>query len=337
VRVERLSHGNEEWDSFVAAHPEAELGHASEWARILEEAYGLDVVHLVARDESRGISGVLPLARFRGPAGRLDLISLPFLDAAGILAANPRTEAVLFNAALAMGRTIELRQRRPLPGLPITSPRRVDLSLSLGVDASELWRRLPGKTRNQVRKASRQAFALDDGCDDRVAEFYSVHRIHMRELGSPVHAEAFFRATLHHFGSRARLLVVRDRDRPVAALIAIQHGRAVTVPWASSLGEARPRCPNHLLYWEALRWAIDLGVGEFHFGRSAPGSGTHRFKRGWGAVEQPLFWTRARGRFLDGRSASDVRPLRYFARLWRRLPPAICDRWGPTVRRRISS
>jgi FemAB-related protein (PEP-CTERM system-associated) len=336
-RVERLTHANEEWDAFVAAHPEATLGHASEWGRILKEAYGLDVVQLVARDGSDGISGVLPLARFRGPAGRVELISLPFLDTAGILAADARAEAALFHAALAMGKAVELRQRRPLPGLPVASPHRVDLVLPLGVDANELWHRLPGKTRNQIRKASKQGLAWDDGSDDPVADFYPVHRSNMRELGSPVHAEAFFRATLHHLGSKARLLVARDRGRPVAALIAIHQGGAVTVPWASSLTEARPHCPNHLLYWEALCWAIDRGAEEFHFGRSAPGSGSHRFKRGWGAVEQPLFWTRARGRFADGRSVSDVRPLRYFARLWRRLPQAICDRWGPTVRRRISS
>ena len=59
---------------------------------------------------------------------------------------------------------------------------------------------------------------------------------------------------------REAVATCHESLRNDCALVAIHHGRAVTVPWASSLGDARPLCPNHLLYWEALRWAIDREV-----------------------------------------------------------------------------
>jgi len=113
----------------------------------------------------------------------------------------------------------------------------------------------------------------------------------------------------------------------------------VTVPWASSLRAERSRCANQLVYWEALRWAEESGAAELDFGRSPEGSGTHRFKRGWGALERPLYWTRIErdGAVSHAASSGDSTLLQTLGRVWRRLPPTMCDRWGPALRRRIAS
>jgi hypothetical protein len=111
------------------------------------------------------------------------------------------------------------------------------------------------------------------------------------------------------------------------------------VPWASTLRSARSRCPNNLIYWEAIRWAVERGAAEFDFGRSPLGSGTHRFKLGWGAEERPLAWTRVdpTGATLAIAAPSESPALRRLARLWTRLPLPVTARIGPRIRRRLSN
>jgi hypothetical protein len=161
----------------------------------------------------------------------------------------------------------------------------------------------------------------------------------MRELGSPVHALRFFRAAARHFGPRLRVCLALDGGRAVGGLVAIRNGARVGVPWASTLSAENARCPNNLLYWEALRFAVASRAGCFDFGRSAPGSGTHRFKRGWGARERPLAWRRldASGRPVTLRPPDASPLLRGLSRVWRRLPPPVCDRLGPLLRPHIAS
>ncbi|RIL01397.1 MAG: FemAB-like protein [Proteobacteria bacterium] len=327
------------WDAYVERRPDACLGHASMWRHVFANAYGIDSVRLEARDGDGHLRGVLPLAPVRTLVGARSYVSLPFLDAAGVLCDDAEAESALLDAARALGAPVELRQAAPLATLPISVATRVELWLALGGGEEARWRALPGKVRNQTRKAWKEKLVVGDPSPRDVADFCRVHRTAMRELGSPPHAEAFFRAVLSAFGARARCFVVRDGARAVGGLVAIEYAGVVTVPWASTLASERSRCPNHALYWEALRWAESRGAHAFSFGRSPWNSGTHRFKKGWGATERPLHWIRidARGAATAAQSAGDSRPLQLLSRLWKQLPPTLCDRVGPLLRPRISS
>lgn len=328
------------WDVFVEAHPDGHLGHASAWARVLSIAYGLEPVFLEARSAAGEVRGVLPLVRFRSLTGAERLISLPFLDCAGVLADDGPTEAALVEAALGYGLPVELRQRQPLRRVSVEASSRVDCFLHLaGAGEDALWRSLPGKVRNQTRKATKEGCVMDSSAVEPVRIFQRIHRVHMRELGSPTHAEAFHGEVIRQFGTRAQVLVASRNAVPAGALVAIHFAGALTVPWASTLEEHRSSCVNNLLYWEALRRAEALGTREFDFGRSPRDSGTHRFKRGWGAAERPLYWFQldTSGRVQATQSESDSRALRSLTRLWRRLPARVCDRCGPLLRKRIAS
>jgi predicted N-acyltransferase len=157
----------------------------------------------------------------------------------------------------------------------------------------------------------------------------------MRDLGSPVHSKRFFAAMAEHFGGRLRFIVASLGGQPVGALVAIHHGRSVSVPWASTLRAERRRCPNNLIYWEALRWAIQRGAAEFDFGRSEPQGGTHRFKRGWGAEERPLAWQRLApdGTPLVLRRTGERPLFQRLSKVWTRLPVGVSAQLGPALRR----
>ncbi len=346
VHVERVQEPGPEWDRFVEAMPGAALGHAAAWAAILREAYALTAHYLAVRDAAGALAGVLPLVCFRSWRGRRELVSLPFLDTGGILANSRDAESALLEGALSLARelraqAIELRQPKPLSaGSTPSFLNRLDLVLPLATDEQAQWKALGPKVRNQTRKAEREGLRIAEGRPDELAkEFYEPFRVNMRDLGSPAHAKRFFRAAAQGFGERLRFIVTRLGERPVGGLVAIRYAGGVTVPWAATLRTERHRCPNNLIYWEALRWAVGEGAGEFDFGRSRPGSGTHRFKLGWGALERPLAWTRVdpQGRTLDAGGVDDIAILKKLSVIWSHLPAPVTDLLGPRVRRFLSN
>lgn len=344
MRVERVAEPGAEWDAFVEATPGATLAHAAGWARVVREAYGLASVYLAARDSGGGLTGVLPLVRFRTLSGRRELVSMPYLDTGGILARCPEAERALLEAALgemreARASALELRQSTPLTEGPDAPPgTRVDLVLPLPSDEEALWKGLSAKVRNQTRKASKEGLALDDAAGTApVDRFYEPFCVNMRDLGSPVHARGFYAAIARAFGDRVRFVVVCDAARSIGGLVALRYAGLVTVPWASTLRAERARCPNNLIYWEALRWAVAGGARAFDFGRSPPGSGTHRFKLGWGAEERPLPWLRldATGAVIAPGAAGGG-ALKKLGDVWSRLPVPLTRVLGPRLRARLS-
>jgi FemAB-related protein (PEP-CTERM system-associated) len=348
MRLEQLGEPGEDWDAFVMSVGGGHLGHASAWASVLHRAYGLEPNYLTCRADDGALLGILPLTAFRTLTGRREFISIPFHDVAGVLSSSESVGRRLVEEALAVARAqrgaaLELRQARPLAGLPEAAAAgpasRVNLVLPLPADEATLWKGLGPKVRNQVRKAEKEGLTLATwDPPDLLEGFYRCFAENMRDLGSPVHARSFFVEMARSFGDRLRCIVTVDGARPVGGLVAIHYAGRVTVTWASTLRAERTRCPNNQIYWEALRWAVSLGATHFDFGRSPVGGGTHRFKLAWGAEEQALAWLRLS-------PTGDVLPppagaspaLERLSALWRRLPVRWSARLGPAVRRRLAN
>lgn len=346
MQIERLDSPGLEWDAF-AESAGGHLGHAAAWAEVLRSAYGLEPRHLACRSDGGSLLGVLPLTSFRTLRGRRELISIPFHDVAGVLSDSEPARARLLEAALALARTsgsaaLELRQAAPLaarPRAPAAAPAaRINLELGLPGDEDALWKQLGAKVRNQVRKAGKEGLALAAwDPPDLLEGFYRCFAENMRDLGTPVHARSFFLEMARRFGDRLRCFVAADGARPVGGLVAIHFAGRVTVTWASTLRSERSRCPNHLIYWEAMRWAVSLRARRFDFGRSPVGGGTHRFKLSWGAEERPLAWLRLTPAGDELPLAAAGRAQARLASLWRRLPLGWSVRLGPALRRRLAN
>ncbi len=348
------------WNAFAAAQRGVQLGHAAQWIEVFERAYGVEVVPLVALGEAGEIRGVLPLARFRGLTGRQEWISLPYLDAAGILAVDGEAAQALHEAALELARStgaaaLELRTLDVAPRCdetdvaadPVTegeavasAPHRVDLRLTLEADEEAQWSAVRAKVRNQTRKATREGLEIGEARGlDAVDAFYEPFCQNMRDLGSPVHGRSLFEELLRAFGDQAQLITCHGGGPSIGGLVAIEFAGTVSVPWASTLRSERKKCPNNLIYWEALRWAVERGASTFDFGRSPVGEGTWRFKKGWGAEEVPLIWSRygPDGGALPLEAVGDDPKMRRLSDLWGRLPVGLTRVVGPPIRRRLSA
>lgn len=331
----------EAWDAAVAGQAASTPYHDWAWLEAVRRAYGFAVLPLLALRDGQGV-GVLPLVRLRPPGGRGWLVSLPYCDCGGPLADEPEARQELLGRALDLARAsgaagLEVRQF----GGETAGAAKVLMRLALPEGAGRLMESFPSKLRSQIKKPGREGLTAASGGAELLPAFYRVFSRNMRDLGSPTHSLAWFRAIVAGFGPRARVTVVSLADgRPVAGAVCLVHGSRVFGPWASSLREYNRHCPNMLLYWSLLADAADAGMAEFDMGRSTPGEGTHRFKSQWGAREVGLSWRRFDAGTRRERPALAAggpgRARQVIAACWRRLPVGVANAVGGAVRRYIS-
>ena len=326
------------WPRIVSEQSQSRLAHSPEWFTVIRHAYGHEPLYVSAEGED-GRSGLLPAFVVRRPLFGTVVTSMPFLDSGGPCSssaalANMLVERLIGEARRAGARMVELRCTERL-GLHVQPTEdKVNLTLPLPADPGRLWSQLDKSVRNQIRKAERSGLTVEFGGRQNLAAFYDTFVARMRDLGSPVHGWGFLSAVLDGFGDRARIVLVRKGSTPVGGLMALAFKDRLVVPWAACLQEYFALCPNMLLYWETIRTACAEGFTRFDFGRSTRHSGTYRFKRQWGAGEEPLYWYRipiaaSRTSSVPARSARAER----LARMWQHLPLSVTRHVGPHIRR----
>jgi serine/alanine adding enzyme len=326
-----------EWDAFVAGRPDATGYHEWAWRRVFQGAFGHECLYLAARRDGR-IAGILPLVETRSFLFGRALTSLPFVNFGGVLADSDDTAHALVaeSARLAASRRcrhVELRHvDRRFGDLPVKQHK---VTMRLPLEA-EMWGRIDRKARNQVRKAEKSGLTVVRGGAELLPEFYRVFARNMRDLGTPVYPRKFFAAVLAAFADRTRLIVVRLKDTAVAAGLTYRTGDTVEIPWASSIRDYNPLCPNHLLYWHAIETALAEDVRMFDFGRSTPGEGTFKFKEQWGARPVQLHWEYwlASGDALPDQSPKNPK-FRVAIESWKHLPLWLANTLGPGIVRGI--
>ena len=338
LRVEIAGEADRQaWDAFVSSRADAFCYHEWAWREVFERTFGHEPIYLIAR-AGTAIRGVLPLVFMRSRLFGRFLVSLPFVNYAGVLAEEPAVARALLDrsAELAGARAcshVELRHmRRRFDQLPVKQ-HKVTMWLPIGPG---MWDILDRKVRNQVRKAQKSNLIAVRGGAELVPEFYRVFTRNMRDLGTPVYSRDLFERVLALFPGRAHIVVVRLGTRPIAAGVSLRTRTGVEVPWASSIREFNHLCPNHLLYWTFIEAAVAEGADRFDFGRSTPGEGTYKFKEQWGAEAIPLAWEYV---LSEGGALPDQSPKNPKFRLaidaWRRCPLWLANRLGPRIVRSI--
>ena len=109
--------------------------------------------------------------------------------------------------------------------------------------------------------------------------------------------------------------------------------------WGGMLRQFYDLRPNHLLYWETLKYGCENGFQWVDLGRSQWDSGTFAFKMNWGAEPRPFY----QQYYLSGISRppavgssreADAK-YRLFVNVWRRLPLSMTEALGPQLRKRM--
>ncbi|HET6420072.1 MAG TPA: FemAB family XrtA/PEP-CTERM system-associated protein [Geobacteraceae bacterium] len=341
MNVELYNNDGSDWDAFVASIPHGANYHRYRWRDVIEKSFGHRAYYLVARDGNGEICGVLPLAHMKSVMFGSFLVSLPYFNYGGLLCMDANAERALLAKAQSLLRKVsaghmELRHVHDCSNDLMTRQHKVTMILPLGKSEEAQWKALDAKVRNQVRKAERSGLNAVEGRLELLDGFYEVFCRNMRDLGTPVYGRNFFRNILEMFPESTCIISVMLGEKTVASGILAWYGDTLEVPWASSIRDYREMCPNNLLYWRAICYAIGNGSAKFDFGRSTPGEGTYHFKKQWGAEPVQLYWQYMLG---NGGSIPELNPgnpkYRLAVRVWQRLPLALTNALGPRIVKNI--
>ncbi len=292
----------EEWIAFTAAHPEMHLLQSAPWAS-LKEAFGWRARFVIS-----GEAGALVLFRKLAPG-----LSLAYIPKGPIGDPAPglwldidkvcRQERAVF-LKLEPDRWLadpDQPPDSPPPGFILSQhgiqPPRTIL-LDLHGDEDEILSRMKQKTRYNIRLARRKGIKVNASAD--IQTFHKLLEITSDRDEFGVHSQAYYQAgyDLFHPTGACELLLASYEGEPLAGLMVFACGERSWYLFGASTDQHRNRMPNHLLQWEAIRWARAQGCTEYDLwgipdastealeaefmNRSDGLWGVYRFKRGFG-------------------------------------------------------
>lgn len=323
------------WDAFVMAHPNGTFFHRSDWAQVVETAFG-HRTHYFYAEQDGAIVGILPLARIRTMLFGDTLISVPFCVYGGPLAVDAATgDALSTHAAELLASTgasaVEFRHREPVDGewlerqdLYVTFRKKID------GDHEKNMKAIPRKQRAMVRKGIQNN--LTSVANRDVGQLHAIYAESVRNLGTPVFSPRYFKVLEQTFGADFDVVTIMDGDNAIASVMNFYHGDEVLPYYGGGTSAARQRAANDFMYWEVMRRAADRGCRLFDFGRSKIGTGSHDFKKNWGFIPEPLHY---RYKLAPGASIPDHNPMnpkyRLFIAGWKKLPLPVANMIGPHI------
>lgn len=181
----------------------------------------------------------------------------------------------------------------------------------LTLDEETLLAAMKPKTRYNVRLATRRGVTVRPGRLEELPRFYAMYARTGQRDGFLVRPFGYYRHVWETFlqAGMARLLLAEVEGEVVAGLVLFRFARTAWYMYGASTERHRERMPNHLLQWEAMRWAKAQGCTTYDWwgapdvlDESDPLWGVYRFKAGFGGefvphigawdfpVSRPLYW-----------------------------------------------
>jgi lipid II:glycine glycyltransferase (peptidoglycan interpeptide bridge formation enzyme) len=171
-------------------------------------------------------------------------------------------------------------------------PRRTIL-IDLRPDEESILAQMKSKWRYNVRLAARKEVTVRRATSEDLTTFYKLMQETSARDGFALHVPEYYETAYRLFepDGRVVLLLAEYQGEALAGLMAFRFGSRAIYMYGASSNRERNRMPNHLLQWEAMRWAkargctaYDLwGIPDVEPGSaSASLGGVERFKAGFG-------------------------------------------------------
>ncbi len=181
---------------------------------------------------------------------------------------------------------------------------------------------MKSKTRYNVRLAQRKGVEVYQGGMDDLPLLYEMYRATSSRDQFVIRPFSYYEDAWGSFlrAGLAQLLLARYEGEVLAGLVLFHFGDKAWYMYGASTDRHRQLMPNHLLQWEAMRWAKARGCASYDMwgapevlDEGDPMWGVFRFKEGFGGeftsylgsfdfpVSRPLYWlyTVAMPRLLD--------------------------------------
>ena len=321
------------WDEFVFKSPDGTFFHRFGWRAIFRDVFGLAPHYLLA--ESGGeIQGILPLVHQKSLLFGNALIATPFCVEGGSLALSSEARARLDEEAIRLlhklkARSLEYRSRlASRTGWAVRTNLYAVFERELSGNDEDNLLAIPRKQRAVVRKTVKSGLRSD--LDGDVDALFRVYSESVRNLGTPVFPKYYFEALMSAFGPDCDILVVREGNTAVSAVMNFYFRDTVMPYYGGGRPAARRNGANDFMYWEVMRRAAARGYRRFDFGRSKANTGAFSFKKNWGFEPR---WLEYEYYLPPGASIPDKNPSnpKYAAMIavWKRLPLPVANFIGP--------
>lgn len=325
----------QKWDRYALGKTQTIMDLAG-WRHVARDTYGIKSFFLAAVDNDH-IAGTLALYEIKHPLFGHYLLTAPFGTEGGLLYDSDSARNLLLEAARKLADRHEVDylvirlKNNDLHGFTVDH-RFCTAFIALEPGSDHLWnKRIPSKTKNQVRKGMKDSFQTDCG-NHLVEDFYELISTHMRNLGSPWHGLDFYKNIVKYMGSRSEFIVIKEGSNLVAGALLFHVNQTVQNVWAIALNKYNSRCANYKMHWDFLQESCRQGYKWFDMGRSIIGSRAMEFKKNWNPDVVTLSYNFYLRRvkeppFNDPRNPLFAAPIF----VWKKLPLALTRRIGPRL------
>lgn len=315
-----LNGEQENWDSYCSGDERADIFHHQAWMNILSEQYGFKLFFLVSRKDGRQFS--VPFMETRSLTGSKRWVSLPFSDYTYLLnseSVEPGCWRFLSERAKENG-IGEIEIRGEMPGNDVFKPKlsAYNYVLKLDADKEKLFKTFhQSQVQRGIKKSQREGLTAVISTDwSAVEEFYRLHLITRRRLGTPVQPVNFFKILWERLikPGIGFVVLIKFEEKAIAGGIIAGYKKRMTYKFGASHPDYLQYRPNHLMQWTAIQEAVNRGYEYYDFGRTDfDNEGLQNFKAGWGTVQEPLvysYWPDVPGKgFMSKLKANVVTPI----------------------------
>jgi lipid II:glycine glycyltransferase (peptidoglycan interpeptide bridge formation enzyme) len=314
-------YSTEDWTRFLAQFPDAHLLQTAIWGDF-KASFGWEVKRIVKSDVGaqilfRPLGLGFKLAYIpKGPVGNP---SQAFWEEIDKLCQQSKAAFLKVEP----DRWEPNDHKKPISAPPGFQPSQHGIQplrtilVDLHPDEDAILTRMKQKTRYNIRLARRKG--VDVHPSEDIKTFHKMVQMtgHRDQFG--VHTLAYYQQAYDRFHPQGMCeLFIADYElEPLGGLMVFAYGHRAWYFYGASSDRHRKRMPNHLLQWEAMRWAKQRGCTEFdlwgvpdedestledQFTQRSDGLwGVYRFKRGfggqikraagpWDRVYQPIFY-----------------------------------------------
>lgn len=327
-----------DWDAFVFSHPDAISWHVYDWSKVLRSYYRLTYFPLAAYDAGE-IRGILPLYQVRTIRSGSALVSIPYVVAGGIVAADEDAQQRLLDKAIELSRQmgsvpITLKQyRRRVAGNLRTDSGFYNRELDLTDGFDKIWTNLSDGNREMIESVRRDAPDLDYPSED-ITGFHRVLSRHQHGLGTPSPSRRWIELLLATKMYSVALL--KRGGQIVAGTLVKKFNHTVSFPYTCL---PTPGCANlrfaYGLYWELLGQLAPEGIRVFHSGRIPKDQSVPEYRLGWGGNRCEYFYQYygLQGKTETGSKRGRARSVA--GSVWRWMPASLANLVSPPVIRQF--
>ncbi len=291
------------WDRLVKRHPNSSVFHTTAWLDALYRTYGYRPVVYTDAPPGRELTAGVPFCHVDSWLTGRRLVSVPFSDHCDPLVNGTADLTELCSRLIRSDGPkrscyVEIRPVRALqqPNEPWEPTSRYYLHLiDLTPDLQTLFRNChKDSTQRKVRRAERERLTCESGRSEALlSAFYSLLILTRRRHEIPPQPLAWFRNLIDCFGGALTIRVALKNGQPVAAILTLRHKDTLVYKYGCSDERLNNLGGTHLLFWRAIEEAKTENISRFDLGRSdIANEGLITFKNRWGAVAQPLVYSR---------------------------------------------